>query len=362
MTYKILVIDDRYEERDEENEPYWNLRTGHRDVDFSFDVEGVNTYDEFAERLRINQYDAVIVDLVLVKDANNDDLIRKYLIGALRVVPANMPLGVISSYWANKAPLDLLGALGNGHQWKLAFSYDELRNISSYPAVLYNLGNMIKLSKEPHVSEQKYGCVEGHRTCLVGFVDFVKSTETIMKDIYSKPDERADFMRDLVNQLYIKISKYGGQVLSFTGDGVVFFFEEKSVTEARDKTEELDPLYDALGHLNTDISRWVKTKTKSTTDNIPVPKFRIALDYGDVFVGMVGPTKNIIGLPVVIAARLCAQRDIYEEKGPLLVTRKVFEGINNWPGVNNSDLKGSFAVNLPNFEQQSIDVWHWSKS
>ena len=100
--------------------------------------------------------------------------------------------------------------------------------------------------------------------------------------------------------------------------GLLFFWEkpESDYQNVRATLRHLEGAVEIASQANDQLRSLLRKMT------IEPPKLRVALCCGEVYHGQVGPTVNIIGLPVVEAARVAALKEEYERAHvSLLISR-----------------------------------------
>ncbi|MFN3076487.1 MAG: ATP-binding protein [Alphaproteobacteria bacterium] len=139
---------------------------------------------------------------------------------------------------------------------------------------------------------------------IVGFIDIVSSTETIMVNHKLAPNQRNELMVALINRLQLQLDGVARPV-SFTGDGLLFHFNKGAATEKC--LPRLRSLADILERERDQFSALLPGLAGGGIH------LRIALSWGPVHGGRIGPTDNLVGWPVVEAARLAAAKNFYPD-------------------------------------------------
>ncbi|MEO5340150.1 MAG: ATP-binding protein [Magnetococcus sp. MYC-9] len=139
---------------------------------------------------------------------------------------------------------------------------------------------------------------------VVGFIDIVASTDAIMANAQLDHAPRIRLMADLVTAIQKQISDWATPV-SFTGDGLLFYIKAQQDRQVADLLSQLRMLGDILES--------ERRQDGAIAPFLPASKslLRIALSWGPVHQGLIGPTSNIIGWPVVEAARLAAEKEFF---------------------------------------------------
>jgi HSP90 family molecular chaperone/class 3 adenylate cyclase len=162
---------------------------------------------------------------------------------------------------------------------------------------------------------------------IVGFIDMVDSTRLLIANPAAGPQQVSQFIRVLIHEIEALIRIFGAMPVSFTGDGILFYLEQpvQPIENVRTRLHNLSCALEIVS------SNKPEFRSLMESQQAELPKLRIALAYGDVFLGPVGPTNNLIGLSVVEAARLCSERQFYDQgKCELLVTGHAFDVGARW--------------------------------
>ncbi|SIS89390.1 ATP-binding protein [Insolitispirillum peregrinum] len=138
---------------------------------------------------------------------------------------------------------------------------------------------------------------------IVGFIDIVSSTETVMMNALLAPEQRDALMIALIKRLQKQLDGIA-QPISFTGDGLLFHFKAGTTGVC---LPHLRTLADAL-----DLERGNFPAMAPFLANKGM-RLRIALSWGPVRFDRIGPSNNLVGWPVVEAARLAAAKDFYPD-------------------------------------------------
>ncbi|MCC7495775.1 MAG: hypothetical protein IT204_25715 [Fimbriimonadaceae bacterium] len=167
------------------------------------------------------------------------------------------------------------------------------------------------------------------------FIDMDGSTANLMANPHVAPGDRDRLLQWLAGQLATQIEACGGQVISFTGDGLLFL-----LTRAAAKPQAVWPALCGLGpHLAAAAGRDEKTHRDLAAMGVALPNLRLGLSSGQVFVGPVGPGRNAIGLGIVEAARIIAAKDHYQAQGTtLLASQQAYTHGAAWGFWNAPDL------------------------
>lgn len=148
---------------------------------------------------------------------------------------------------------------------------------------------------------------EEYLRAIVGIIDLAKSTRTLVARSATAPVNISTFMQATMAHISTHLEGRA-QVISFTGDGLLFLVREpresrfvalltllRSLELRLQQAMADDP---AFGPLAEDISASLK--------------LRVALSEGDLFIGSIAGTRNVIGLPVVEAARVVSDSALYQ--------------------------------------------------
>jgi HSP90 family molecular chaperone len=168
---------------------------------------------------------------------------------------------------------------------------------------------------------------EGRLDVIVGIVDMVDSTRLVIANPAAGPPQVAQFLRALIHEIEAQVRNCGAVPVSFTGDGLLFYLEQPSAVlqNVRSRFQHLSKVLELVCESKPELRKLIADHRQV------IPRLRIALASGETFFGQIGPTKNLVGLPVVEAARLCAEKALYEEgKTELLVTGHAFDAGARW--------------------------------
>ncbi|SIS89407.1 hypothetical protein [Insolitispirillum peregrinum] len=149
---------------------------------------------------------------------------------------------------------------------------------------------------------------------IVGMIDIVSSTPIIMGDVRVDHAARAIRMVRIIDVMMAQLAPWAN-VVSFTGDGVLFCIKERG------------------RHVLPRI-KMLKYKIDEIT-GIQL-KLRVGFAAGIVFHGRVGPTDNIVGVPVIESARLLQEKSLFEGGAAIVATEgAVNEGASSglWDAV-----------------------------
>lgn len=143
---------------------------------------------------------------------------------------------------------------------------------------------------------------------ICGFVDIANSTGELMANPKVAPDQRAELFRWLAARLQDQLEACGADVISFTGDGLLFLLTQQ---QARPNVV-LAALKGMAGAIETAALGDADLATLLRDMGAQPPKLRLGLSAGQVHLGKVGPSRNVIGLPVVEAARIAEHKDLID--------------------------------------------------
>ncbi|MFN3076486.1 MAG: hypothetical protein ABT940_06345 [Alphaproteobacteria bacterium] len=122
---------------------------------------------------------------------------------------------------------------------------------------------------------------------IVGMIDIVSSTPTIMGNPHQDHKDRADLMAKIIRLMTDSLSAWA-TVVSFTGDGVVFYTDRRG-TSVLPKMRSLSAVIEEDAGFRLHL--------------------RCGFAAGVIFHGSVGPGPNIVGVPVVEVARLLQEKE-----------------------------------------------------
>jgi class 3 adenylate cyclase len=164
---------------------------------------------------------------------------------------------------------------------------------------------------------------------ICGFIDMVDSTRTLISNPNVGPEGAAEAIRAIVGELEKQLQLMSAQPVSFTGDGLLFFWErstpEKPLTNVRATLRNLEAAVEMASQGNPQLRGLLRKM------NIETPKLRVALAHGEAYYGKVGPTVNLVGMPVVEAARVAALKEDYEKaKVSLLISQAAYDHGASW--------------------------------
>jgi class 3 adenylate cyclase len=189
------------------------------------------------------------------------------------------------------------------------------------------------------------------KDAICGFIDMVDSTRLVMANPSVAPEQKWDAFRLLTEELQKQIAEFGGTTVSFTGDGVLFVLDEQAAVA----TNVIVRLANLAATIEVISKTHAGMRTLFEDAGIPVPKLRSGLSFGKVFVGGVGPTRNLIGLPVVEAARISAEKELFAEGGTaVLVSESALDRGAQWKiwRAGEFERSGSFVPKGFNYELQ----------
>ena len=159
---------------------------------------------------------------------------------------------------------------------------------------------------------------------LIGFVEIVDATETIHTNPKGGPEQAIRLIQLLIEGMQEYISGFSTPI-SFNGNGLQFYIEEP-----RDQPLQRDNIQAALVGLPTIIQRLCARNSELNQlirDTLTsAPKVRVALSFGKVFSGRIGPSQNILGVPVVEVMQICNNSDIYAKHNcDLIITQQAYD-------------------------------------
>jgi class 3 adenylate cyclase len=181
----------------------------------------------------------------------------------------------------------------------------------------------------------------------------VDSTKTIMANVNADRDQKWEAFRLLTEELQKQIRAFGGTTVSFTGDGLLFILEQPRDHSVNVMTH----LKNLAGSLEVVCTSQPTIRSLFDDARINPPKLRVGLSFGMIFCGQVGPTPNVIGLPVVEAARISAQKELFEDDKPqILLSESALNQGAEWKiwKAAQFDRAGAFA---PKGLNQEIEVF-----
>jgi class 3 adenylate cyclase len=160
------------------------------------------------------------------------------------------------------------------------------------------------------VSTSRSACHKEQRAILA--TDLVGSTplQTVLG-----PEAFSEFLSVYASVLYELADRRKGQFVAFTGDGAFIAFDVDSIENARryasDMAGVLDDVIDR-------VSEAVRQDLKTYRSNIPA--IRNVISFGNVHVGIFGSHESVVGQPMIEAARILEEKDLFARTVDTLVT------------------------------------------
>lgn len=176
------------------------------------------------------------------------------------------------------------------------------------------------LIKVPSVPEERW--------CVVVFCDLIGSTGSVVGMDFT---ERGMVMHEFVKLARQEVARHGGFFDKFTGDGLIALFGvtcQRRVNGDIDAGEIREVSRGALA-FSTGISAAVanlnlRADIRSVIQRNPYVvknlEMRIAISAGSVLFGSFGGRGTAVGIPVIVAARLCSEKEAFSKaQSPILV-------------------------------------------
>jgi class 3 adenylate cyclase len=187
---------------------------------------------------------------------------------------------------------------------------------------------LAQMNGKPAGVNQTMVDVPGRRIEVVcGLIDIKGSTPQFIANPNVGPNEGAEALLGIDAELRSWVRSTGGKPISFTGDGLLFYWDEPAKPTDNVRAALQNPEV-AVGIA---IQGNIPLRNLLRKMKIDPPKLRIAITSGEVYLGKVGSSENIIGLPVVEAARLAALKEEYEKESvSVLITRAAHNHGTEW--------------------------------
>jgi HSP90 family molecular chaperone/class 3 adenylate cyclase len=233
--------------------------------------------------------------------------------------------------------LDMVGEL-HKQQEELDQSARELKQLREKVSVL-----------EPGLVENSLSV----RDLFVGVIDISNSTRDLMGNPNCSPEDKALFLQQVLHTLATKIDSFA-RVVGFTGDGIQFCIEPNS-QNSRSVGARIQSLPNDLSTVVADDNQLAGLCGQLGVTKV---RLRIAVDYGQVFVGLVGRREEALGLPFVRATRLSSEKKLFDQhQVSLLLTEKAYD----WGARKNFWTAPQFCLAEESLEvaglSQPIDVY-----
>jgi class 3 adenylate cyclase len=167
----------------------------------------------------------------------------------------------------------------------------------------------------------------GRRFVLCTSVDFKGSTQLLIANPNVGPSDAAEALRGEYAELESQVRTLGGKPVKFSGDGIWFYWDgpAKPSDNVRARLQNLE------GALATAIQGNIPLRNLLRKMKINPPKLRIAIAWGEVYLGEVGSSADMIGLPVVEAARLLELKEVYDKESvSVLISRDAHNFGTEW--------------------------------
>jgi class 3 adenylate cyclase len=156
---------------------------------------------------------------------------------------------------------------------------------------------------------------------FVGVIDISNSTRDLMGNPSCSPEHKALFLQRVLHALATKIDGFA-RVIGFTGDGLQFCIDPKS-QNSKSVGAKIQSLPNELSTVIADDGELARLCKQLGVTEV---RLRIAVDYGQVFVGLVGKREEALGLPFVRATRLSSEKNLFDQhKVSLLLTERAYD-------------------------------------
>ncbi len=166
------------------------------------------------------------------------------------------------------------------------------------------IGRLVKVSSPPGE------CRKEQRAILA--TDLVGSTP--LQSVLG-PAAFSEFLSIYAAVLFQWSQRRNGKFVSFTGDGAFVAFDVQNLEGARRFASQiggvLDEVIDAASEsLRKDLQTYCSS----------VPNMRTVITFGNVHVGVFGGQESVIGYPMIEAARILEEKDLFQRASDTLIT------------------------------------------